>query len=336
MRRRAIRRFLVHALLFATCMTALVFPLMSAAQQKVYRIGYLANQPDPRATSSSFRAFVETLQRHGWKEGGNLEIRILSSGGDDERFQELAGTLVRENVDVIVTTGAASTRAAKAATNRIPIVFGSSANPVEQNFVASLARPGGNVTGSAVLVQELGPKRLQLLKEIVPKASRVAHIYTKLTIGELQPTIARAYDAAARALGMTVDHMRVDSADSIDATMAAASRSGADAVMMDADPLFIVNRQQIAATALKYKLAMIAPDGRFVEAGALMSYGEDFAALYRRGAFLVDKILRGANPADLPVEQPSLFHTTVNLKTAKTLGVTIPQSIVIQADRVFR
>jgi ABC-type uncharacterized transport system substrate-binding protein len=316
---------------------AVAAPLVSFAQQpKVYRIGYLANQSDPRASSTSFKAFIAALEEQGWVEGKNIEIRIRSSGGRDDRFPELAAQTVRDNVDVIVTTGAASTRAAKAATSRIPIVFGSTANPVEQKFVASLAKPGGNVTGSATLVQELGPKRLQLLKEILPKASRVVRLYSALTLAELQPTIVRAYDSAGRMLGIALEHRAVAGPENIESAMAAVARGRFDAVILDADALFVVNRQQIAALALKHRLPLIGPDGRYAAAGALVSYGENFSALYRRAGFLVDKILRGAKPSDMPVEQPSAFELMINLKTAEALGVKFPDSVLIQANRLFK
>jgi putative ABC transport system substrate-binding protein len=323
-------------LLIALGAGALAAPLVSfAQQQKVYRIGYLANQRDPRASSTSFKAFVGALQELGWIEGKNIEIQIRSSGGRDEWFPNLAAEFVRENVDVIVTTGAASTRAAKAATDRIPIVFGSTANPVEQRFVASLAKPGGNVTGLALLVQELGPKRLQLLKEILPRATRFAHLYHASSI-TLQPAITGGDDSAARALGITLQLIPVTGVDDIEAAFAAAARSRVDAITVKADAVFVVNRDRIAALARKHRLPMMCADGRFTEAGALVSYGENFASRYRRAAALVDKILRGAKPADIPVEQPVIFELVVNLKTAKALGMTIPESILLQADRVIK
>jgi putative ABC transport system substrate-binding protein len=316
---------------------ALAPPLGSfAQQQKVYRIGYLANDPDPRRPSVTFKAFVDALQEVGWTEGKNIEIRIRSSHGRDEDFPALAAELVREQVDIIVTTGSGSTRAAKAATNSIPIVFGSAANPVEQKFVASLARPGGNVTGLAILVQELGPKRLQLLKEILPQASRFARLYAANNIVVMQPAIIRENEMSARTLGVTLQQIAVKGADDIEPVFAAAARSQIEAVAVEADALLVINRARIAGLALKYRLPLMGPDGRFAEAGALASYGENFAARYRRAGFLVDKILRGAKPADLPVEQPTVFEMAVNLKTAKALGITVPEAVFLQADRVIR
>lgn len=314
----------------------LAAPFLSfAQQQKVYRIGYLANESDPRKSSATFKAFVAALQERGWIEGRNIEIRIRSSGGRDELFPSLAAEFVRENVDLIVTTGSGSTRAAKAATDRIPIVFGSAANPVEQNFVASLARPGGNVTGLAILVQELGPKRMQLLKEMLPRASRFARLFSSLNIVRMQPAIIEQFDSAARALGVTVQHVSITGPENIEDAFAAAVRSQADAVIVEADAVLVVNRARVTALALRHRLPMMGPDGRFAETGALASYGENFASRYRSAGFLVDRILRGAKPADLPVEISPFFEMAVNLKTAKELGLTIPESVLVQTNRVI-
>jgi putative ABC transport system substrate-binding protein len=313
----------------------LALPLRAyAQQQKVFRIGYLANQHDPRATSTSFQAFLAGLRELGWIEGKNIEIRIRTSGGRDEMFPFLAAEFVRENVDLIVTTGAGSTRAAKAATETIPIIFASSADPVRNNFVASLARPGGNVTGLAFLVQELAPKRLQLLKEALPHASRVARLYSAAN-PKLPPTVMREPDEAAGALGMTLQHIALPGPEYIENVFAEAARGGAEAVIVEPDAVFIVNRVALAAAALKHRLPMMAPDARYADAGALIAYGEDFAARYRRAAFLVHRVLEGVKPADIPVEQPTFFELVVNLKTARALGVTVPAGILQQASRVI-
>jgi putative tryptophan/tyrosine transport system substrate-binding protein len=315
----------------------LIAPLAGVAQQqKVYTIGYLANDPDPRKSSSSFKAFIDALHELGWVEGQNIEIRVRSSGGRDEMFPGLAAEFVREKVDIIVTTGSGSTRAAKAATTSIPIVFGSAANPVEQKFVDSLARPGGNVTGLAILVQELGPKRMEVLKEMVPRATRFARFFSRTNIVRLQPAIMTEYDAAARALGVTVQHVSVAKPEDIEPAFAAAASSQIDAVIVEADAVLVVNRAKVAELALKHRLPLMGPDGRFVQVGALASYGENFASRYRSAGFLVDKILRGAKPADLPVEISSVFEMGVNLKTAKALNLAIPNSIRVQANVVVR
>ena len=216
------------------------------------------------------------------------------------------------------------------------LLFGSAANPVEQKFVASLARPGGNVTGLALLVQELGPKRLQLMKEMLPRATRFARLYGANGLKAIQPAIMTEYDSAARALGITVRHIAVAHFDGIQPAFVAAVRHRVDAIQVTADALFVVNRRLIAKLALEHRLPMMGPDGRFADAGALVSYGENFASRYRRAAFLVDKILRGAKPADIPVEQPLHLELVVNLKTAKDLDVPFPKSFLLQANRVIR
>jgi putative tryptophan/tyrosine transport system substrate-binding protein len=324
-----------RAMLMALGAGALTAPLPTFGQQaRVYRIGYLANDPD--RASPTFQAFAAALRELGWSEGTNIEILYLTSAGRDELFTEFAAESVRENVDVIVTTGSASTRAAMIATATIPIVFGSAANPVEQKFVASLARPGGNVTGLALLVQELAQKRLQLLKQILPRATRFGRLYQASNIVVMQPAIAKEYDAAAQKLGVAVQHIPVTDLQDIETAFAAAARNDIVAMTLLADALFVVNRGWLAKRALAYRLPMLCPDARFVEAGALASYGENFASRYRRAAFLVDKILRGAKPADIPVEQPEIFELAINLTTAKALGVQLPDPVLLQAERVIR
>jgi putative ABC transport system substrate-binding protein len=314
---------------------ALSVPVVVFAQrEKVRRIAYLANDPD--RAGPTFQAFIGAMRELGWVEGTNPEIRYQTSAGRNELFPEIAAQAVAEKVDLIFTTGSPATRAAIAATDRIPIVFGSAANPVEQKFVASLARPGGNVTGLALLVQELGPKRMQFLKGILPGAKRFARFYQASSVAAIQPAIIKVDDAMARELGVSLHHVPVESLDEIEPAFAAAARDGVDALHVTAAPLFVVNRGWIAKLGLRYRLPMMCADSRFAEEGALASYGEIFAARYRRAAFLVDKILRGAKPADIPVEQPSTFELVINMKTAQAMGITIPGSIMLQAERVIR
>lgn len=313
---------------------ALTAPLLSFAQpQKVYRIGYLANDPDRK--SPTFQAFIGALRELGWSEDKSIQIQYASER-PDKKFADLAADMVRNKVDVIVTTGSPSTRAAKAATDRIPIVFGSAANPVEQGFVASLARPGGNVTGLALLVQELGPKRLQLMKEMLPRATRFARMYEVTSLKTIQPSIMTEDESAARTLGVKLQQIAVTDFNEIQPAFAAAARDRVDAIHVTAASLFVVNRDSIAKLALEHRLPMMGPDGRFADAGGVVSYGENIASRYRRAAFLVDKILRGTKPADIPVEQPANFELVINLKTAKALGIAIPQSFLLQAERVIK
>ncbi|HUP93930.1 MAG TPA: ABC transporter substrate-binding protein [Burkholderiales bacterium] len=317
--------------------TAAAFALGPAAafgQQKIRRIGYLANDPDE--ASPTFQAFSAALRELGWVRGKNLEILYLSSRGNDTGFPPLAAEVVRANVDLIVTTGSPSTRAAKGATSTIPIIFGSAANPVEQGFVASLPSPGGNVTGLALLVRELGPKRWELLKELLPHATRFARLYDASSIASVQPDIIREDDAAAKRLGVSLRHMPVAHREGIEPTIDAAARSGVQGIHVTAAAVFVVNRKNIAKLGLEKKMPVIGPDARFPEDGCLASYGENYVSRYRRAAFLADKVLRGMKPADIPVEQSEILEFVINLSTAKKLGVQLPPSVVARADRVVK
>ena len=329
--------FTRYKIMFAFAAAAFAAPLSTfGQQQKVYRIGYLANNLDPQSPSLTYKAFVDGLRELGWTEGKNIEIRPRSSDGRAYLFPKLAAELVQEKVDAIVTGSLAATQAAKAATTTIPIVFASAANPVENKLVASLARPGGNVTGLALMVQELGPKRLQLLKEILPRATRFARLYQDTGDLVSQQEIIKQDDAAARALGVTLRHIAASSSDDVKNIFSKAARDRIDALYVKADALLVRHRDYIASLALQHKIPIMTADNRFAEAGALVSYGENFAAHYRRAAFLIDKILRGSKPADLPVEQAAFFELVINLKTAMALGITIPEPILLQADRVIR
>jgi putative ABC transport system substrate-binding protein len=318
------RKFLI-----ALGASALVAPSMPfAQQQRVYRIGYLANDPDQ--SGPTFQAFLDGLRDLKWIERKNIEILYKTSYGRDERFAELAAEVVRDNVDLIFTTNTGSTKAAIAATNRIPIVFGSTADPVEQKFVASLAHPGGNVTGLAILVRELGPKRLEWLKLILPRATRVARLYQGGA-----PT-APTRDDNAQALGVSLKDFAPKSVDQIEASITSAAREKFDAMTVQSDGMLVINRDKIAALAIKFRLPIMCGDGRFTEAGALVSYGENYPERYRRAAYYVDKILRGAKPANLPIEQPMKIELVINLKTAQVLGITIPSEVLSLADRVIK
>jgi putative ABC transport system substrate-binding protein len=315
-------------------LTSLSAPLAAFAQ-KVYRIGYLANNLDPAAPTSTYQAFIAGLRELGWVEGKNIEIRIKSSGDNPLQFPNLARQLVQENVDLIMCGSLAAARAAKAATNTIPIVFGSADNPVEHGLVASLRRPGGNVTGHATIVQELGPKRLEFLKEILPRATSFARLYqTASNVPAAQEASIKQHDAAARALGVKLEHIAV--ADRNDILQAfAAARNRIDAFYVKTDGLLLRNRGYIAELGLQHRLPIIGGDDRFAEAGVLLSYGENFPALYRRAADLANKILKyGAKPADLPVEEATP-ELVVNLKTAKKLDLAIPAAVLVLANRTI-
>jgi|SoiMethySBSTD1v2_1073268.scaffolds.fasta_scaffold313679_2 putative ABC transport system substrate-binding protein len=306
-----------------------------AQPQKVHRVGYVVSDSDPRGSTTTFVPFAAALRERGWVEGKNLDLRVRSSRGNDALFPQLIADLLREQVSLIVTAGSPATRAAKAATDSVPIVFTSAANPVEQKLVASFGRPGGNVTGLALQSDEVGPKRVQLLKEMLPQARRFVRLYQGSTTSNQAASVA-AYDAAARSLGVALDHVAVADMDGLDGALGTAARERADAVMLTAAGLFVGNRKAVAQLALQHRLPAMCPDARFTEAGALVSYGENMSARYRRAAVLVDKILRGMKPADIPVEQTAIFELVINLQTARHLGKSIPEPFLLQADRLLR
>jgi len=267
-------------------------------------------------------------------EGKNIVIEYRSAEANLDRLPALAVELVRLKVDVIVTSGPTATRAAKAATVTIPIVMRQDSDPVGNGFVASLARPGGNITGLANLRPELSGKQLELLKEIVPRLSRVTALGSSTYPGIAQAL--KEIELAAGALGVKLQYLDVLSSKDIETAFRAAGKGRADAVLMVAGSVLLSQRTQIADLAVKSRLPAIYYDPQFVEAGGLMSYGVSFTDLDRRAATYVDKILKGAKPADLPVEQPKKFEFIVNLKAAKQIGLTIPPNVLARADRVIR
>jgi putative ABC transport system substrate-binding protein len=315
-RRRAV--FALGAILFAPACA------VAAQPKKVRRIAFLTSDPDQ--ATPHFRAFVEKLRELGWAEGENLGIVYLTTKGRDDTWPDLAARAVNDKVDVIVTVGSPSTRAAKMATQKIPIVFGSAGNPVEQKFVASLARPGGNVTGLALHVQDLGPKRLEYMRAMLPGATRSARIYDPRSLSAVQPRIMQAEDEAAQKLGLKHEHIPASSMDELRKALVNAARSGVEIAHVTSASLFVMNRADVAKLALEKRLPLLGPDRRFAEAGALLSYGENSAERFARVASLVDKILNGAKPAELPIEQSTKFELVVNKATAASLGITIPAS----------
>ena len=312
---------------------------LAQAQQpkKVPRIGYLSPF-DPASDSTRVEAIRLALRELGYIEGQNIAIEYRYTEGNRDRYPELLAELVHLKVDIIVAAGGSpGTRAAKNATKTIPIVMvGSGADPVEEGLVESLARPGGNVTGVTNLSRELGGKRLELFKEAVPKVARVAVLYdpaipgTALEVKEVLPV-------AARALGLTIKSWEVRDADGFERVFAALSKERPDGFYVPAGgPLIRANRKRVAGFALKGRLPSVYVTREFVDAGGLMSYGADLLDSYRRVAYFVDRILKGAKPADLPVEQPTKFELVFNLKTAKQIGLTIPQSLLYRADKVIK
>ena len=305
------------------------------AQQptKVLRIGFLGFT-SLSGIAARIEAFRQGLRELGYVDGKNIVIEYRYAEGKLDRLSELAAELVRLKVDVIVTSGPSVTRAVKEATTTIPIVMGFDTDPVGNGFVASLARPGGNITGLSVVSPELSGKQLELLKEIVPKLSRVAVLGTSTNPGNSQAL--KETELAAGAYKVQLQNLDVLSPKDIETAFRDASKGGAGAVLVLASPIIESHRTQIADLAAKNRLPAIYYAPEFVEAGGLMSYGTSFADLFRRAATYVDKILKGAKPADLPVEQPTKFELVINLKAAKQLGITIPPNVLARADKVIR
>jgi putative ABC transport system substrate-binding protein len=315
----------------------LVAPLTADGQQpaKVYRIGVLASAPPTTPeVSRLWGAFRQGLGERGWVEGQNVVIESRWSEGQVERFPALAAEIVRLNVDLIFAVGTAGALAAKQATGVIPIVMAYVGDPVEQGLVASLARPGGNVTGLTFLVgPEIAGKYLELLKEAVPKASRVAVLLGPAGRGS---AIFKQTQAAAQALAVKLQPLEVRSPNELEGAFAAMARGRANALLVLPRPFTFVHARRIADFAAKSRLPAVYAFRESVEGGGLMAYAADAPDMFRRAASYVDKILKGARAADLPVEQPMRFELVINLRTAKAMGLTIPQSVLFRADQVIQ
>ena len=310
----------------------LVTPLTADAQQpQVPRIGILSSfsDPDPQVA-----ALKQGLRELDWVEGQNVGVEYRYANNHLEQYPHLAAELVRVKVDVIVAGGEAGIRAARDATSTIPIVMANSGDPVGIGLIASLSRPGGNVTGLSLLAPDLGGKRLELLKETVPKVSRVGVLWNPTNAVEALEL--KSTEVAARAVGVIVTSHEVRAPADFDRAFAAIGRERPTALITLADPLTRGHKTQLAEFAAKSRLPMIAETRDFAEAGGLMSYGASLRDLYRRAATYVDKILKGAKPCDLPIEQPTKFELVVNLKTAKALGLKMPQSVLLRADEVLQ
>jgi putative tryptophan/tyrosine transport system substrate-binding protein len=315
----------------------LVFSLCVSAQaqqpKKVPRIGYLA--PATRSANlARIEAFRLGLRELGYVEEKNIVIEYRYAEGNLDRLPSLAGELVRLAVDIIVTGGDRSTRAAKEATSTIPIVMTQDPNPVGNGLVASLARPGGNITGLSNFVSDLSGKRLQLLKEIVPKVSRVSVFGTSTNPGNANQL--RETELASDALALTIQYLDVLVPKDIETAFRAATKERAEALLVLAGSVFNSHRTQIAKLAVKSRLPAIYINPTYVEDGGLVSYGASVTDLYRRTATYVDKIVKGAKPADLPIEQPTKFELVINLNAAKQIGLTIPPNVLARADKVIR
>jgi putative tryptophan/tyrosine transport system substrate-binding protein len=309
--------------------------VIAEAQQtnKSARIGFLATV-SPAVLASRIDAFRQGLRELGYIEGKNIVIEWRFAEGKADRLPGLAAELVRLKVDVIVTAAPPPTRAAKHATSIIPIVMAFDDDPVGSGFVASLARPGGNITGLSTQAPDIGGKQLELLKEIVPKLSRVAILGTSSVPGYAQ--MIREIEDAAKALGMSVLRLDVQSSKDIDTAFQTATKGRANAAIVIGSPVIRSRQQDIVALALKSRFPTTYIRPEFVEDGGLMTYGPSINDLFRRAATYVDKILKGRTPADLPVEQPMKFDFVINLKTAKQIGLEIPQWTLMKADRVIK
>ena len=323
--------------LLAIFVTLAACGAVAQAQQpkKVPRIGYLSSS-DPASESTRFEAIRLALRERGHIEGQNIASEYRYTEAKNDRLPELAAELVRLKVDIIVVAGGIGPiRAAKNATNTIPIVMmGGGRDPVEAGLVENLARPGGNVTGITNLSTELAGKRLELLKEAVPKVARVAVLYAAIPSSVIE--VKEVLPVAARALGLTVQPWEVRAADGFERVFAALNKQPPDALYVAGGPLINANGKRIAAFALKSRLPSMYSNREAVDAGGLMSYSADLADSYRRVAYYVDRILKGAKPSDLPVEQPTKFELVINLKAAKQIGLTIPPNVLVRADRVIR
>lgn len=304
------------------------------AATKVHRIGFLG------VGSREGRAFLiegllRGLREHGYVEGQNIIIEYRFSDDRDDRLEELATELVNLKVDLIVASGTPASFAAKRATSTVPLVMGGvAANPVETGLVASLARPGGNVTGMSMMTSQLGGKRLELFREIMPGLSRVAVLWNPSN--PAYGPVLRELEAAALGMRIEIRRLEVRAPADFEAAFEAATRQRAEALIVPADPLTTNRQGVIAALALKHRLPAIMEYREFVTAGGLLSLGVDLADLYRRSASHVDKILKGAKPGELPMEQPTKLDLFVNLKTARAFGLTIPPSVTIQATEAVQ
>jgi putative ABC transport system substrate-binding protein len=325
----------VHKKITCAAFGVLLLALGSQAQaeqaKKIPRIGILLGATSS-ATSGRVKAFREGMRELGYLEGKNIVIEPRYADGKFDRLPDLAAELVHLKVDVIVSGGQTPTRAAKEATNTIPIVMAQDNDPVGNGFVASLARPGGNITGLATLAPELSGKQLELLKEIVPKLSRVAVLGNSTFPG----TALKEVQLAAKALGVKLQYLDVLDPKDIETAFREAGKERADAVLTLTNAILFSHRAQLADLAVKNRLPSMYYRREYVEDGGLMSYATSYTDLNRRAATYVDKILKGAKPADLPVQQATKFELVINLKTANQIGLTIPPNVLARADRVIR
>jgi putative tryptophan/tyrosine transport system substrate-binding protein len=311
---------------FVALFLAVTFPAEAQQPKKKPLIGVLV-AGSPSSMESRIKAFQKRLLELGYMEGRNIVVEYHYASGNYDRITALTADLVRSKADVIVTWAIPVTQVVKDATTTIPVVMAGGGNPVDTGLVASLAKPGGNITGLATIQNELTGKRLELLKETFPQISRVAVVLNPEGEGRVPSQAHEQLKRLAPSLKVTIESFNVRNPNEIDKAFAAITKSRVDGLLLESDPVFNINRA---------KLPAIYPERRWVEDGGLMAYGTDLIEVARRAAIFVDKILKGAKPADLPVEQPTKFELAINLKTAKQIGVTVPQSVLYRADRVIK
>ena len=323
--------------LFILGSTAIAWPLAARAQQKAMPVIGFISSGLPNWRHPSVAGFHQGLNETGYIEGRNIAVEYRWAEGKPERFPALAAELVALKVDVIVTHGGTlAALAAKRATTTIPVVFASVGDPVAEGLVDSLARPGGNVTGLSVVAPELIGKRLELLKQAVPGASLIAFLLKPDSMPDrAREARLKEAEASARALGVRLQIVEARGPEDFDRAFSEMSKARADALTVLATPVFIFAQRRLVDLAAENRLPAVSEFREFVDDGGLMSYGSSFADLSRRAATYVDKIFKGAKPADLPVEQPTKFELVINLKTAKALGLTLPQSLLARADEVI-
>ncbi len=320
-------------------MSLLAAPLGTGAQQagKMYRIGFLGTLPPIPGNAPAWDAFAAGLREGGWIQDQNLLIEARYSEGRVERFPNLVAELVRLKVDVIFAGGGpASLRAASDATTTIPIVMAAaSVDPIGEGFIKSFARPGGNITGLVANPEELWGKRLELLKEAVPGLSRVGLLWDVSLTSRAFDSAWKQTEEAAKSLRVELLSFKVHEPREFDSVVSAAAAQRVGALILSGTPMSFQHRTEIATILIKHRMPAILNFREFAEAGFLMTYGVSLAEQFRRAAYFINKILRGAKPADLPVEQPANFRLVINLKTAKALGLTIPRSLLLRADEVI-
>ena len=326
--KKKIKVLTLCAMLFALCYSA-------SAQQptRIPRIGYLI-AVSPSTSANRIKVFQQGLRELGYTEKNNIVIEYRYAEEKLDRLPALAAELVRTKVDIIVTAGGQATRAVKEATSTIPIVMTNDPDPVGSGFVASLAQPGGNITGLSTLAPELSGKRLELLREVVRKLSRVAIVGTSTQPGHAHAI--KELELAAKGFNVQIQYLDVIDTTDIETAFRAAAKGRADGILTLTSPILRSQRIQLAELAVKNHIPAIYNDIQFVEAGGLIFYGVSFLDLDRRAATYVDKILKGAKPSDLPVEQPKKFELIINLKAAKQIGLTIPPNVLVRADRVIK